>query len=81
MDGSAVSDMINATADWSRLGYNLPDSKKLAEIATLYTNVGDGIDMNTANEHLISTLQGFQLEAEDAIKIIDRFNEVDILAS
>lgn len=74
--GTAVSDMINATADWSRLGYNLPDSKKLAEIATLYTNVGDGIDMNTANEHLISTLQGFQLEAEDAIGIIDRFNEV-----
>lgn len=74
--GSTVSDMINATADWSRLGYNLPDSKKLAEIATLYTNVGDGIDMNTANEHLISTLQGFQLEAEDAMKIIDRFNEV-----
>lgn len=79
--GSAVSDMINATADWSRLGYNLPDSKKLAEIATLYTNVGDGIDMNTANEHLISTLQGFQLEAEDAIGIIDRFNEVNMLAS
>lgn len=74
--GSAVSDMINATADWSRLGYNLPDSKKLAEIATLYTNVGDGIDMNTANEHLISTLQGFQLEAGDALGIIDRFNEV-----
>lgn len=74
--GSAVSDMINATADWSRLGYSLPDSKKLAEIATLYTNVGDGIDMNTANEHLISTLQGFQLEAEDALGIIDRFNEV-----
>lgn len=74
--GSAVSDMISATADWSRLGYNLPDSKKLAEVATLYTNVGDGIDMNTANEHLISTLQGFQLEAEDALGIIDRFNEV-----
>ena len=74
--GSAVSDMFSATADWSRLGYNLPDSKKLAEVATLYTNVGDGIDMNTANEHLISTLQGFQLEAEDALGIIDRFNEV-----
>lgn len=79
--GSAVSDMINATADWSRLGYSLPDSKKLAEIAILYTNVGDGIDMNTANEHLISTLQGFQLEAKDALGIIDRFNEVNLLAS
>lgn len=74
--GSSISSMIDATADWSRLGYNLPDSKKLAEIATLYKNVGDGIDIDTANKSLISTLQGFQLEANDALGIIDRFNEV-----
>ena len=79
--GSSVSDMINATADWSRLGYSLPDSKQLAEVATLYKNVGDGIDINSANQSLISTLQGFKLEAKDAMNIIDQFNEVDILAS
>ena len=79
--GSSVSDMINATADWSRLGYNLPDSKQLAEVATLYKNVGDGIDINSANQSLISTLQGFKLEAKDAMNIIDQFNEVDLLAS
>ena len=79
--GSSVSDMINATADWSRLGYNLPDSKQLAEVATLYKNVGDGIDIDSANQSLISTLQGFQLEAKDAMNIIDQFNEVDLLAS
>lgn len=74
--GIAVSDMINATADWSRLGYSLSDAKKLAEIATLYVNVGDGIDMSTANESLISTLQGFKMSADEAIHVIDSFNEV-----
>lgn len=74
--GSSVTDMINATADWSKMGYNLPDSKKLAEISVLYKNVGDGIDIDTANESLISTLKGFQLEAKDAMGIIDSFNEV-----
>ncbi|MCM1399930.1 MAG: phage tail tape measure protein [Clostridium sp.] len=74
--GSEVSDMINATADWSRLGYNLSDSKKLAEISTLYTHIGDGIDMSAANSTLISALQGFQLEAEDALEIIDKFTGV-----
>ena len=74
--GSSVSDLISATADWSRLGYSLPDSKKLAEVATLYKNVGDGIDISTANESLVSTLQGFKLEANDAMHIIDAFNEV-----
>lgn len=79
--GAAITDVINATADWSRLGYSLPDSKKLAEIAVLYKNVGDGIDIDTASKSLVSTLQGFQLEADDALNIIDQFNEVDVLAS
>lgn len=74
--GSSVKDMISATADWSRAGYDLPDAKKLGELAVLYKNVGDGIDIEEANSSLVSTLQGFQIEAEDASKIIDAFNEV-----
>ncbi len=71
-----VSDVINATADWSRLGYDLDQSKKLAEVATIYKNVGDGINIDSANKSLVSTLQGFQLEADEALSIIDKFNEV-----
>lgn len=74
--GSSVTDMISATSEWARLGYNLPDSKKLGEVAVLYKNVGDGIDIDAANESLVSTLQGFQLEPDDAISIVDKFNEV-----
>ncbi len=74
--GATISDTISATADWSRNGYNIPDSKELAEVALLYKNVGDGIDIDTANESLISTLQGFKLEADQAEHIVDVFNEV-----
>ena len=74
--GSTVKDMISATADWSRLGYNLPDARELGEVAVLYKNVGDGIDIDTANESLVSTIQGFQLQAKDAMAVIDSFNEV-----
>ena len=74
--GSTVEDMISATADWSRLGYNLPDSRELGEVAVLYKNVGDGIDIDTANESLVSTIQGFRLQAKDAMAVIDSFNEV-----
>ena len=74
--GSSVKDMISATADWSRMGYNLPDSRELGEVAVLYKNVGDGIDIDTANESLVSTIQGFQLQAKDAMSVIDSFNEV-----
>lgn len=71
-----ISDTIAATADWSKNGYSIPDAKKLAEVSQLYKNVGDGIDINTANESLISTLKGFQLEADQAEHIVDVFNEV-----
>lgn len=71
-----ISDTIAATADWSKNGYSIPNAKKLAEVSQLYKNVGDGIDINTANESLISTLKGFQLEADQAEHIVDVFNEV-----
>lgn len=76
-----ISDTISATADWSRNGYGIPDAKKLAEVALLYKNVGDGINIDDANESLISTLKGFQLSADQAEHIVDVFNEVDLLAS
>lgn len=74
--GSSVNEMIGATADWQRMGYNLPDSRELGEVAVLYKNVGDGIDVDTANESLVSTMQGFQLQANEAMSVIDAFNEV-----
>lgn len=74
--GGTISDTISATADWSRNGYNIPDAKELAEVAMIYKNVGDGIDIDQANEYLISTLRGFKLEAKDAMDIIDSINEV-----
>jgi TP901 family phage tail tape measure protein len=48
----------------------------LGEVAVLYKHVGDGIDIDTANKSLVSTIQGFQLQASDAMSVIDAFNEV-----
>lgn len=79
--GSTISDTIAATTAWSKNGYNIPDSKELAEVSLLYKNVGDGINIDEANESLVSTLKGFKLEADQAEHIVDVFNEVDLLAS
>lgn len=74
--GSSIKDVINATADWSRLGYSVDEAEKLAKVSTLYVNVGDNINMEEANQSLISTLQGYKLSADNAERIIDKFNEV-----
>lgn len=78
--GATLADTVNATADFARLGYNLADSTALAEAALVYKNVGDGIeDIGTASESLISTIKAFEKfgeSANNAMSIIDRFNEV-----
>lgn len=75
--GASISDTINATADFARLGYDLQDAAELAEAALVYKNVGDGItDISMATESLISTIKAFGIEAKDSMYIVDMFNEV-----
>lgn len=74
--GGTISDTIEATTAWAKNGYSIPDAKELARVSQLYKNVGDNIDIASADESLISTLKGFQLEADQAEHIIDVFNEV-----
>lgn len=74
--GSSISNIVSLQADWARFGYSIPDAEKLAKTTQLYVNVGDNMSTETASENLISTLQGFQLDASKAESIIDKFNEV-----
>lgn len=74
--GASVSDVINATSTFSRAGFSLPDAEELGRIATLYKNVGDGIDIEGASESIISVMKAFNIEAEESERIIDRINKV-----
>lgn len=74
--GSSISDVINATSTFSRAGYNLKDAEVLGRVATLYQNVGDGINIDEASESLISVLKAFNIEATKAELVLDRINEV-----
>lgn len=75
--GVSISDYINSTADWKRLGYSDEDAESMATYSTLLKNVGDDIDdVNTASSYLISTLQGFGLLAEDAENVVDQIDKV-----
>lgn len=75
--GSTITDFTNATADFARLGNNIADSTDLATAATVYKNVGDGIDdISTATESIISTQAAFKNEIKDGMTIVDKFNAV-----
>lgn len=74
----SISDTINSVADFARLGFSVDEASSLAEAALVYKNVGDGLsDINEASESIISTIKAFSdIEASDAMSIIDKFNEV-----
>ena len=75
--GASVADTITATADFARLGYNLSDAENLADASIVYKNVGDGIEsISDASDSIISTMQAFGVSADDAMTIVDKFNEV-----
>lgn len=72
----STSDMIQASADWKKMGYNLQESLSLASASSLYVNVGDNIDITEATSDLISTMKAFNISADDATSIVDRLNAV-----
>ena len=75
--GASISDVVNATADFARLGYNLQDANKIAESAIMFNRVGDGVsDVNEASEDIISAMKAFNIEAENSQQIVDKYNEV-----
>lgn len=75
--GVSISDYVNSTADWKRLGYSDEDAENLATYSTLLRNVGDNIDdVNTSSSYLISTLQGFGLLADQAEDVVNKIDAV-----
>lgn len=73
---STNKELINSSADFSRLGYSLEQAESLAKNTTLFVNVGDGIDITAATEDMITAMKAFDIKAEDSIKIVDDYNQI-----
>lgn len=73
--GTTVTDLVNATAEFAKLGHSLEDASVLGEVASIYANVGE-LDIEQASNSLVSTMAAFNIEAKDAIGIVDIFNKV-----
>ena len=74
--GATMSDLVNATAEFSRLGYDLNQSQKLGELATMYKSVAEDLDITTASQSIVSTLKAFEKAGISAERIVDVFNYV-----
>ena len=73
--GRSVSSLIEQTADWAKLGYNIDDSATLAKTSSIYANVGE-VDDATAVSDIVTAMKAFNITAEDSMSIIDMYNKL-----
>lgn len=69
--GSSMTDIIDATTVFARLGYSLDESSTLAELAAMLQRVGD-IDADEAQASLTSIIKAFDLDVSDMELVMDK---------
>lgn len=75
--GVTITDLIDATSSFARMGYGMEESTALGESATMLKNVGDEIEsIDDATSIIISTMKAFGMAADDVSSIVDKLNEV-----
>lgn len=72
---ATTSDVVEQSAEWAKLGYNLDEARKLSKVSTIYSKVGE-LDNQSAVQDLVATMKAFNVEASDGISIVDRLNKL-----
>lgn len=73
--GRSISSLVEQTANWAKLGFDLDTSAKLAEISSVYAHVGE-IDDDTAINNLVTAMKAFNIEAANSMSIVDSLNKL-----
>lgn len=73
--GRTISGLITQTSEWAKLGYSLDEAEKLSKISSVYANVGE-VDDKAAVSDMVTAMKAYQIEARNAINIIDIYNEL-----
>lgn len=69
--GSSITDVIDATTVFARLGYSLKDSSTLAELTAMLQRVGD-IEATDAQASLTSIIKAFDIDVSDMESVMDK---------
>ena len=74
--GVTMSDYVDSVTEFARMGETFGDSQVLAESANIMQMVSENLTAEQASQYLISTMKGFNLEAEKSMAIVDALNNV-----
>lgn len=71
-------DTITAGADeWLRAGLSVEDTNAALRASLTLSTIA-AMDSATATEYLVAAMHGFNIEAQDLIKVVDKLSAVDI---
>lgn len=73
--GRSVSSLVEQSANWAKLGYSLDESEKLAQVSSIYANVGE-VDDDTAVSDMVTVMKAYNIAADEAISIVDKYNKL-----
>lgn len=69
--GSSITDVIDATTVFARLGYSLSESSTLAELTAMLQRVGD-VEASDAQASLTSIIKAFNIDVSDMEGVMDK---------
>lgn len=55
--GTSTQQVIQGAADWSRLGYNIDDSKLMSKLSSQFAAISPGMSVEKSTESLVSTMK------------------------
>ena len=65
--GTTTKEVIQAAAEWSRLGYSIKDAQTMAETSSIFSSISPNVDILKATDGLVSAMKAFNIEADDAL--------------
>lgn len=78
--GNTIAEVNEGLINYARQGFRGDDLSAVTEVATVMSNVSE-LDVDEAASSLTAAMKGFNIEAEESIRIVDAMNEVNISAS
>lgn len=73
--GRSVSSLVEQSATWAKLGYSIDESEELAKLSSIYANVAE-VDDAKAVSDMVTAMKAFNIEAKNAVNVIDPLNEL-----
>ena len=65
--GISTSAVIQATTDWTKLGYSIKEAQSLAKTSSILSSISPGMDISNATKAIANAMKVYGIEAGDTL--------------